>query len=311
MNDPRRLNELAEAQEEIDVRTQMQNTPLTTEHLAGDISGERNVVKAEHYGTHVTKALDAAGVEIKFIPGGKGAGYYSKTTGKRLTLWDLHTRRNLVTGVIAGATHPRIALEQVQESGAGPARKEATAQLAKYEEDPTPFHDQKVLFLQAQQAKLKDPSMLDGAIAQAVRERAEAIRKAIPTKKGAGLPWEDWKRREDYKAGLKKDKPEKPPKPPDLDELNKALSYELYDDKGEPREVDTSTKNRMMDLAEQYGRTLNFEETEDGWIIIGLAKSKSVAGAVLDSSRTAGKGKGRGAGRRMRYDPKADTFTTP
>ena len=79
-------------------------------------------------------------------------------------------------------------------------------------------------------------------------------------------------------------------KPPDLIKLSKELDAILYEEgSGEPLEVDTSTKNRADDIAKSYGRTLNWEKTEDGWIVTGAMKSDTVAGAVTKSGRTAGK----------------------
>ena len=88
MNDPRRLNELAKAQEEIDVRTQRENTPLTPASFLGE--EVKDAESLEHFANNILPELDKHGMTVATKPvyemRSKGevpeASFYSKTTGK-------------------------------------------------------------------------------------------------------------------------------------------------------------------------------------------------------------------------------------
>lgn len=290
-------------------REELRNTPLKTYHFVGPDANEFDMV---HFVNYIAPRMEK-GLGIKWD---SNTDTWTRR-GRQLTAWDLERNRPLVEGIVAAQTDPEKRLDDLEElfsdqerfKGAdlSRARSFIKEKKAAYKADPTlSLREWRDAILHYKSLHPNLPKLFDRDLTS-LDSKIKAIEAKQP-KEGDKITYDDkgetvteiWVRNEQGKLEKKIYRsPKWSPKQRDVDKdesddeitlkelttFNKEVEPNLYHKKGpkagQPRIVDSSTRNRMDFVAEKLRFRLNWEkiegeEGENRWRILGVVKVGSL-----------------------------------
>ena len=308
IGDPRNVLARTQAQNELQALEDYERSldePMTMEDFTGPNPDE---LTQEFFANAFMREMGKHGLKTR------DGRFWGKDKSKPLTKRHFYNRKNFNDTVMTYVFHPRRGMEDAAaraRRAKDPSQEEYwNKQIEKYDADPRPWLRKKLSRLRGLQSKVRPE--LQKTVQGYIEDVQGQIRgwkpKATSPKEGDKQTYDEggqtvtrifqngewrifkspkWspKQRDVDKKG---DESEDEITLKELSTFNKEVEPNLYmKDTGAPKEVDTSTKNRMDFVAEKIRFRLNWEQLENGnWKITGVMKVGSLEDQLLSAPTT-------------------------